>query len=82
MDFLIETQRVHTTDKDDTAEDRAKISAVLKKRWEDAEYRVKQIATHTGRHPSVETMSRAKLSESIKRWYNRKGNRGWKEVWL
>jgi endogenous inhibitor of DNA gyrase (YacG/DUF329 family) len=59
VDFLIET------DKDNTAQARAKISAAIKKRWQDPEYRAKQIATHTGRHPTAET--RAKISEAIKR---------------
>ena len=63
VDFLIETHV--RTDKDNTAEARAKISAAIKKRWQDPEYRAKQIATHRGRHPTAET--RAKLSEALKR---------------
>ena len=69
VDFLIETQRVRT-DKDNIAEARAKISAALKKRWQDPEYRAKQIATHTGKHPSAET--RAKLSAALTRRQNKK----------
>jgi len=69
--FLIETHV--RTDKDNTAEARAKISAAIKKRWQDPEYQAKQIATHRGRHPTAET--RAKLSEALKRRH-RKENRG------
>jgi len=36
-----------------------------KKRWQDPEYQAKQIATHTGRHPTTET--RAKLSAVLKK---------------
>jgi len=68
VDFLIETHV--RTDKDNTAEARAKISAALKKRWQDPEYRAKQIATHIGKHPTAET--RAKISEALKR-HNKKG---------
>jgi hypothetical protein len=63
VDFLIETHV--RTDKDNIAEARAKISAAIKKRWQDPEYRAKQIATHRGRHPTAET--RAKISAAIKR---------------
>ena len=69
VDFLIETH-VHT-DKDNTAEARAKISAALKKRWQDPEYRAKQIATHISRHPTAET--RAKISAALTRQHNKKG---------
>jgi hypothetical protein len=73
VDFLIETH-VHT-DKDNTAEARAKISAALKKRWQDPEYRAKQIATHTGRHPTAET--KAKISAVLTRQQNKKaGHKG------
>ena len=61
VDFPFETH-VHT-DKDNTAEARAKISAALKKRWQDPEYRAKQIATHIGRHPTAKT--RAKISAAL-----------------
>ncbi len=54
VDFLIETQ---------PPEYRAKLSAAIKKRWQDPEYRAKQIATHTGKHPTAET--RAKLSAAL-----------------
>jgi len=63
VDFLIETHV--PTDKDNTAEAGAKISAALKKRWQDPEYRAKQIATHIGRHPTAET--RAKISAVLTR---------------
>ena len=69
VDFLIETQRVRNT-----AEARAKISAALKKRWQDPEYRAKQIATHIGKHPTAET--RARISEAIKRRH-KKGEKVW-----
>ena len=72
VDFVIGTHV--PTDKDNTGEVRAKISAALKKRWQDPEYRAKQIATHTGKHPTAET--RAKLSEAIKKRHSRKENRG------
>jgi len=36
-----------------------------KKWWQDPEYQAKQIATHTGRHPTTET--RAKLSAVLKK---------------
>jgi len=56
------------------AETRAKLSASTKKRWQDPEYRLRQIATHTGRHPSPET--KAKISAALTRWHNKiKGNR-------
>jgi len=56
-----------------TAETRAKLSASAKKLWQDPEYRARQIATFTGRHPSPET--KAKISAAVTRWHNRKGNR-------
>jgi hypothetical protein len=68
VDFLIETH-VHT-DKDNIAEAGAKISAALKKRWQDPEYRAKQITIHTGRHPTAET--RAKISAALTRRHNKK----------
>ncbi|MBA7667492.1 hypothetical protein ES703_75581 [subsurface metagenome] len=46
VDFLTETQRV-PIGKNFTAETRAKISASVKKRWQDSEYRAKIVATHT-----------------------------------
>jgi len=65
VDFLIETQRVRNT-----AEARAKISAALKKRWQDPEYRAKQIATHIGKHPTAET--KAKISAALTRRHNKR----------
>ena len=53
-----------------TAETRAKLSASAKKLWQDPEYRVRQIATHTGRHPSSET--KAKISAALTRRHNKK----------
>ncbi|MCK4387196.1 MAG: hypothetical protein KAW00_00355 [Dehalococcoidia bacterium] len=70
VDFLIDAQRV-PTGKHSTAEYRAKISAAAKKRWQDPEYRAKQIATHTGRYPSTET--KAKISAALKRRHNERG---------
>jgi len=64
VDFLIETQRV-PIGKDFTDEYRAKISASLKKRWQDPEYRAKIVGALTGKHPSAET--RAKISTALKR---------------
>ena len=46
---------------------RAKISAAMKKRWQDPEYRAKQIDTHAGSHLSAETKD--KISAVLKkRW--------------
>ena len=53
-----------------TAETRAKLSASTKKLWQDPEYRARQIATLTGKHPSPET--KAKISAALTRWHNRK----------
>ncbi|MBA7556437.1 hypothetical protein ES705_49145 [subsurface metagenome] len=53
-----------------TAETRAKLSASSKKLWQDPEYRARQIATHTGRHPSPQT--KAKISAAITRRHNKK----------
>jgi len=50
---------------------RAKLSAASKKMWQDPEYRARQIANHTGKHPTAET--RAKISEAITRRQNKKG---------
>jgi len=55
----------------DFQEYRAKLSSIMKKRWQDPEYRAKQIATHTGKHPTAET--KAKLSEAAKRQHDKKG---------
>ncbi|GAI17633.1 unnamed protein product [marine sediment metagenome] len=78
VDFLIETQlapqSVVRIGNLVTAETRAKLSASAKKLWQDPEYRARQIATFTGRHPSPET--KAKISAAMTRWHNRKGNRG------
>ncbi len=53
-----------------TAETRAKLSASAKKLWQGPEYRARQIATHTGKHPSPET--KAKISVAgIRRWQKR-----------
>ena len=62
VDFSIKTQRLakHFSD-----EYRAKLSAASKKVWQDPEYRAKQIATHTGKHPTVK--HRAKISAALKR---------------
>ncbi len=49
---------------------RVKISAALKKRWQDPEYSAKQIATHTGKHLTAET--KAKISAAVTRWHNTK----------
>jgi len=70
VDFLIDAQRV-PTGKHSTVEYRAKISASAKKRWQDPEYRAKQIATHKGKHPTVET--KAKISAALTRRHNEKG---------
>jgi len=43
----------------------------IKKWWQSPEYRAKQIATHTGKHPTAET--RAKLSAALTRQHNKKG---------
>lgn len=74
VDFLVETQlapqsviRIAAT-----AETRAKLSASVKKRWQDPEYRARIVATHTGRHPSSET--KVKISAALKRWYKQKEN--------
>ncbi len=63
MDFLIETQHVRAG-KHFTAETKAKISAAIKKRWQDPEYRAKLSATFTGRHHTAET--KAKISAALK----------------
>ena len=76
VDFVIETQlapqSVVPIDNVTpvTPETKAKLSASAKKHWQDLEYRARQIATHTGRHPSPET--KAKLSAALTRWQNRK----------
>jgi hypothetical protein len=72
VDFSIETHV--RADKDNAAEARAKISAAIRKRWQDPEYRAKQIATHTGKLPTAET--KAKISEAIKRRHKR-GEKVW-----
>ena len=43
----------------------------IKKWWQNPEYRAKQVATHTGRHPTVET--RAKISAVLTKQHNKKG---------
>jgi len=48
-----------------TAGIRAKISAAMKKRWQDPEYRANQIDTHAGKHPMAET--KAKISAAMKK---------------
>ncbi len=77
VDFLAETQlapqSVVRIGKHPTDKIRAKLSAAAKKRWQNPEYRDKQIATHTGKHPTAET--RAKLSAAQRRWHNKKGRR-------
>jgi len=66
VDFLIETQPV-PTGKDPIAEMRAKVSASIKKRWQNPKYRAKQVATHTGKHLTAET--KAKISTALtKKW--------------
>jgi len=46
-----------------------------KKWWQSPEYRAKQIATHTGKHPTAET--RAKISAVLTRRQNKKaGHKG------
>ncbi len=67
VDFPVETQRV-PVGKHPTDETRAKLSAAAKKRWQDPEYRDKQIATHTGKHPTAE--HRAKISATLTRRHN------------
>jgi len=47
VDFQIETQRVRG--RHFTAESKAKQSSLLKKRWQDPEYRAKQVAAHIGK---------------------------------
>jgi len=74
-----------------TADTRAKISATMKKRWQDPEYWAKQIATHIGRHPAAEARAKmsavhtgkhltaehkAKISAAITRWHNTKRGGG------
>ena len=71
VDFPVETQLapqsvVRIGNPDET---RAKLSASAKKHWQDPEYRARQIATHTGRHPSSET--KAKISAAVKRYNKR-----------
>ncbi len=48
----------------------ANLSAAAKKRWQDPGYRDKQIATHTGKHPTAE--HRAKISAALTRRHNKK----------
>jgi len=62
VDFSIKTQRLA---RHFSAEYRAKLSAASKKVWQDPEYRAKQIATHTGKHPTVK--HRAKISAALRR---------------
>ncbi len=73
VDFVIETQlapqSVVRIGNPPTAETRTKLSASVKKRWQDPEYRAKQIATHIGKHPTAET--RAKISAALKRRHNK-----------
>jgi len=88
MDFLIETQRV-PTNKNLTAEARAKQSAATKKLWQDPEFRAKQSATTKKRWEDPEYRARqiaaragkpltpehrAKISASLKRRHNKKGS--------
>ena len=65
VDFPIKTQRQarHFSD-----EYRANLSAASKRVWQDPEYRAKQIATHTGKHPTAK--HRAKISAALKRRHN------------
>jgi len=76
VDFLIETQlapqSVVRIGNPVTAETRAKLSASVKKLWQNPEYRSKQIAALTGKHPSPET--KAKISAAMTRWH--KSNEG------
>ena len=69
VDFLIKTQLERKKWWLDP-EYRAKLSTAIKQLWQDPEYRARQIAIHTGRHPTAET--RAKISEAIKRRQNKK----------
>jgi len=68
VDFLAETQGIPIGKDPETG---AKLSAAVKKRWQNPEYRAKQIATHKGKHPTAET--KAKISAALTRWHNRKG---------
>ena len=77
VDFPIETQRLakHLTvehraeisaahaSKYFSAEHRAKLSAASKKVWQDPEYQAKQIATHKGKHHTVE--AKTKISSAL-----------------
>jgi len=67
VDFAIETQRVRT-DKHNTDESRTKMSATIKKCWQDPEYRAKQSASHVGKCLSTET--KAKISAALTRRHN------------
>ena len=70
VDFAIETQRVPIA-KNRTAEHRAKLSASQKKRWQDSEYRAKQIAAQSAtlKKRWQDPEYRAKVSAAIKkRW--------------
>ena len=47
-----------------------KISATLKKLWQDSEYREHMVNVHKGRHPSIETRAKIGAAEKGKRNYN------------
>jgi hypothetical protein len=64
VDFPIETQLERKNFYEDP-EFRSRHSTAAKKLWQDPEYRAKQIATHTGKHPTAKT--KAKISAALKR---------------
>jgi len=68
VDFPIETQLERKNFYEDP-EFRARHSTATKKLWQDPEYRAKQIATHTGKHPTAKT--KAKISAELKRRHSR-----------
>ena len=70
VDFPIKTQ-LERKKRWQGPEYRAKLSAAVKQLWQNPEYRAKQIATHIGKHPTVET--RAKISAVLTRRQNKKG---------
>jgi hypothetical protein len=68
VDFPIETQLERKNFYEDP-EFRSRHSTAAKKLWQDPEYRAKQIATHTGKHPTAKT--KAKISAELKRRHSR-----------
>ncbi|GAI76567.1 unnamed protein product, partial [marine sediment metagenome] len=79
VNFLVETQGVRT-DNDSTAEVRAKLSAIAKKRWQDPEYRAKQSASHIGKHPTAETRTKILATQSTEE-HRAKQSAATKKLW-